>query len=357
MLLIVAHHYVVNSGLYELIRESTISPQSITMLIFGAWGKTGINCFVFITGYFMCKSQITGIKLLKLYLQILFYTLIIYGVFCITGHEPFSIIKIIKRFWPIYNIQGNFVSCFLIFYLLIPYLNILVNHLNKRQHLLLAIILLLIYSVLSYFPFVTLSYNYVTWFCVVYIIASYCRFYDIENILTHRQWGLFSIALILVGSLSIIGLKYLHSINRLPWELWVYHFVADSNKLLSIAIALCSFMYFKGLKIPHSRFINAIGASTFGVLLIHANSDAMRQWLWRETVDCMGHFGDSVLWTLGYATISVLIIFTVCSGIDWFRGKFIEPHLINAASQTINKIKDTKLVSGLTSRINAHLSE
>lgn len=56
MLLIIAHHYVVNSGLYEAIREAPMTASSSAMLLFGAWGKTGINCFVLITGYFMCKS-------------------------------------------------------------------------------------------------------------------------------------------------------------------------------------------------------------------------------------------------------------------------------------------------------------
>lgn len=66
MLLIVAHHYVVNSGLIEKMQESPLSPQSLFYYIFGAWGKTGINCFVLITGYFMCKSQITSKKFLRL---------------------------------------------------------------------------------------------------------------------------------------------------------------------------------------------------------------------------------------------------------------------------------------------------
>ena len=93
-------------------------------------------------------------------------------------------------------------------------------------------------------------------------------------------------------------------------------------------IAVSSFMYFKDLNIPHSRIINAIGGATFGVLLIHANSDAMRTWLWRETIDCVGNYTDDVWMTLGYAAGCVLIIFVSCAGIDWFRGKFIEPKLL-----------------------------
>lgn len=65
MLMIVAHHYVVNSGLMDVLQLSPLSPSSSVMLIFGGWGKIGINCFLLITGYFMCKSEFTWQKLLK----------------------------------------------------------------------------------------------------------------------------------------------------------------------------------------------------------------------------------------------------------------------------------------------------
>ena len=59
MLLIVAHHYVVNSGVQDFIYENPLCVNSIFLFLFGGWGKTGINCFVLITGYFMCKSCIS----------------------------------------------------------------------------------------------------------------------------------------------------------------------------------------------------------------------------------------------------------------------------------------------------------
>ena len=50
--------------------------------LFG-WGrKTGINCFVLITGYFMCQSQASMRKFLKLVLEVEFYKLLFCLVFC-----------------------------------------------------------------------------------------------------------------------------------------------------------------------------------------------------------------------------------------------------------------------------------
>lgn len=101
-----------------------------------------------------------------------------------------------------------------------------------------------------------------------------------------------------------------------------YRLVSDSNALMAVATAVCSFMFFKDLKIPYNKYINTIGASTFGVLLIHANSDTMRRWLWRDVVDCVGHFTDGVYW--GRPVIAVLLIFTICIAIDYIRIKTVE---------------------------------
>ena len=86
MFFIVAHHYVVNSGLTledGPIAANPLSGNSIFLLLFGAWGKIGINCFVMITGYFMCKSSITLRKFAKLLGEIMFYKIGIGLIFLI----------------------------------------------------------------------------------------------------------------------------------------------------------------------------------------------------------------------------------------------------------------------------------
>ncbi len=132
MLLIVAHHYVVNSGLVSPMEQAPMSGDSLFLYLFGMWGKTGINCFVLITGYFMCKSEITIQKFLKLILQIIFYGIVIYFAFVLSGYEPFSIKQFIKRFLPIKSITDGFTSCYVAFFLFIPFLNIFIRNINKK---------------------------------------------------------------------------------------------------------------------------------------------------------------------------------------------------------------------------------
>ena len=101
-----------------------------------------------------------------------------------------------------------------------------------------------------------------------------------------------------------------------------YRWVQDSNTFLALATALCSFMYFKDLNIRQSRLVNIVGGCTFGVLLIHANSDTMRQWLWKDVLDNVGHFtsGGIVI----HALLSVAAVFAVCVVIDYIRQRTLE---------------------------------
>ena len=84
MLLIIAHHYVVNSGVIDKILVGEMTANKLFLIIYGGFGKIGINCFVLITGYFMCTQKISFRKFLKLVCEILFYNIIIYIVFLIT---------------------------------------------------------------------------------------------------------------------------------------------------------------------------------------------------------------------------------------------------------------------------------
>lgn len=323
MLLIVAHHYVVNSGLIEKMQESPLSPQSLFYYIFGAWGKTGINCFVLITGYFMCKSQITSKKFLRLLFEVMFYNIVIYSIFVLSGYEELSI-STLENLIPARSLNTNFVSCFLVFYLCIPFLNVLIQNLDKKKHLLLICLSLFIYTIHGTIPHTHVAMNYVSWFIVLYFISSYLRLYPNKYDKNIHFWrkGLF--LCIFLSILSIIVILWLN--ENYGKNIPPYKYVSDCNAILALSTGICSFMYFKNLEIKYSKLINAIGASTFGVLLIHANSDTMRKWLWTDLFDNVGHYNDEIFWLR--AIIVTLLIFAVCIIIDYIRIQFIEKKFI-----------------------------
>ena len=315
MLSIIAHHYVVNSGIWGIIQTNELSTCSLFYYIFGMWGKTGINCFVLITGWFMCTSRITFRKFLKLLLEIEFYKIVIGVCFLLVGKEVFSL-KWLLSMLPVRSIRADFVSSFLVFYLFIPFLNILVQNITRRQHLLLIILLLFLYTFLSSVPKFHVTMNYVSWFCTLYVFSSFMRLYEFPYKEHNLVWCGLSLICILVSVFSVIVIRHCSKVISPYW------FVSDSNKLMALLTSICLFNFFRTLKMPYCQFINLIGSTTFGVLLIHSHSDTMRQWLWGDLFNNMGHF--STPYYIIRAIGIVLLIFAVCACIDYLRIVFLE---------------------------------
>lgn len=121
--------------------------------------------------------------------------------------------------------------------------------------------------------------------------------------------------LLLLSMLSVVGIVYVDA--AYGKQQWAYRLVADSNAVLAVMTSVAAFMYFKNLKMRHHKWINTIAASTFGVLMIHANSDTMRQWLWQDVVGCARHYASP--YACLYAVAAVVIIFSVCILIDYLR--------------------------------------
>lgn len=322
MLLIIAHHFVVNSGLKAAggpIAASPLTWRSLFLLVFGAWGKTGINCFVLITGYFMCKSRITLKKFAKLLLEVMFYRLLITGIFWATGYQAFSVKSLILSLIPVSSVDTGFTNAFLVFFLTIPFLNALVHALDEKRHVYLLLLSGFLYVFLGTMPLFSVTMNYVSWFSVLFFIASYIRLYPKPLYESKKLWGWLALASTLLSVASVFVCTF---IETKFGKLEPYYLLADSNKILAVVEAICLFMFFKNLKLGHNRVINSVAATTFGVFLIHTRGDAMRQWLWKDLVDCVGHYNDKLMPL--YAIGCVLAVFVVCSCLDQIRIYLLE---------------------------------
>lgn len=333
MLLIVMHHYVVNSGLMTLMDAEPLAPESVFLYLLGMWGKTGINCFVLITGYFMCKSEITLRKFLKLVLEVEFYAIVIYLIFVATGYIDFSLKSFLWTLIPIHNITGDFVSCYLVFFLFIPFLNILIRQLNQRQHLTLLALTVGFYSLWNTIPGIEVGSNDSIWFCILYFVSSYLRMYPLKKDGHVTFWAWVTIAAVLIAILSALTLLWL---GRYGVSLGPYATVGWPSAPLSLMISICAFMLFKDLRIKQSNLINSIGGCTFGVLLIHANSDTMRQWLWRDVCDNVGHYASNDIYL--HAMIVPIVVFIIGSVIEFIRMKTVEKPLLDFACNQLHKI-------------------
>ena len=86
-------------------------------------------------------------------------------------------------------------------------------------------------------------------------------------------------------------------------------------------------------------------------MLIHANSNAMRTWLWKDTIDVVGHytlpFGHLILFSIGV----VLVIFVICNLIDQIRIATVEKWFFEWYDRKIS-VKAEALVNRIISKNN-----
>ena len=283
----------------------------------------------------MCKTNITLKKFLKLVLEVELYTIVIYFAFVLTAYTPLSSVSFIKTLLPITSISDNFTGCYIAFFLCIPFINKLIHSLSEKQHLYLIAIVCFIYVFLGTIPKLGVKMNYVSWFVSLYFIASYIRLYPKKIFGFVRFWGFATVSCLFASSVSVIACVWLgtRAGNFMP-----FYFLADSNKIMAVLTSLSAFLFFKNLKLK-SNFINTVAASCFGVLLIHANSDAMRKWLWKDILNNVGAYNSSFL--LLHAVGSVLAIYIICTVIDYLRIRFIEKPFFSFADKYIVKISDS----------------
>ncbi len=273
----------------------------------------------------MCTSEITKKKFFKLLGERYFYAVTIWCLFFFTGYEAFSVKGFMKMVFPFFTVADNFTGCFLLFYLLIPFLNKLIHALTEKEHLLLMAWCIGVYAFLPSFAKANVVFNYVTWFSVLYVIASYIRLYPQKWFSNVTVTGLIAGVSLLLSWVSIIVLAMFSRMVGKGIGL-CYFFVADSNKVFALMTGVSAFLFFKNLRIGYSRGINTIAAATFGVLCIHANSDTMRRWLWVDVCNNVGAYqGGNVII---HAVVSVAAIYTVCTIIDMVRIRLIEQPLI-----------------------------
>ena len=325
MLLIISHHYVVNSGIMESITLQSHPLKYTFLTAFGMWGKTGINIFILISGYFMCTSTLTIKRYCKVAFEWIFYNYVIYFIMLDAGYETVSPLRIFQLIFSPFtyaNGSGCFTASFLMFYLCIPFMNLFIRNVTGGQYKKFILMLFFLFTVLSTFFHNTLIFGEVFWFIAVYFIGGYLRLYPPKWSMSFGQ----SLRLLLLSMLacymSVIGCAFLQL--RFQLNLPLTFFVLDANKLGAVLVGVFLFTTFRNLNIAYSGVINLVAKTTFGILMIHANSDAWRTFMWRDLLHVDTSASLPALPLIIRSIVIVGGIFICCSLIDMVRIFLIE---------------------------------
>ena len=330
MVVIIMHHYVVNTGIMDGVNMRNLTANAVFLQYWGMWGKMAINAYVMVSGYFLCTSRLTWQKYVKLLLEILFYSFVIYALMVCLGYATLSVKEIGKTaFGLLHGAGAGFAASFMMFYLFVPFLNQLISS-TKMGGMERLLVLLFFVNTVTVTFFLSNAFNEISWYMNIYFVGAYLRLYAgawSRRLSFAVKWlAIFlGLSFLSVAAFDVVGVLF----HRDAGWWGSYYFVNDSSKILAFFVSVCVFLVFKNLPLGHSHAVNVVARTTFGVLLIHAHSDAERMFLWHDLAHVpemiQAPFGELVLHAAGWA----ILVFVVCSMIDYLRLRYLEPSVMN----------------------------
>lgn len=330
MIFIICSHFCVHGNFETDSMDFSINK---IILVNGILGNLGTVIFVMISGYFLSQTNFKISRIIKVMLQVMFYSCTIYFILVALNIIPFSIMGTIKSLFPILFNQYWFATTYVILIILSPYINRLINSFSYKQYVLFLGVILFMWSVVPTFTSQSLGSNEICQFIMFYSIGAFARKYQQITFLNkNKYWiSLISAGLLLLSNIALNLLAIKNSIFNHGSYFYSRHSV------LIIALSYGLLLIFVNMKIKNSKIINAISSTTFGIYLIHDNT-YIRSIIWNDILRVNEYKYESYL--ILYLLICTIAVFLTCSMIDYLRQKFIEKTVFNALEPAINRVSD-----------------
>lgn len=300
-----------------------------------------VNCYVIISGFFGINSKFKLKKVIDLYIQVLFYSIIISLLFWLTGIESINTGSILKSIFPITMQTWWFMSVYLVLYMLTPYINKLLKSLSFKEFNILLIILLFIFVIWPSVPILKpidngCGYSLYS-FILLYTVGAYISIFYKDR--TFNKYALIVLYLLISTILAIVNVSISRLIGR---SIGMYNY----NFILIFVSSIVLFLFFKEIKINNS-FINKLSSLTLGVYLIHDHG-YVREFIY-NALGYDNYFNTSMF--LLYTIIVIVAIYISASAIEYIRqvifNYIFKPkykllykleYKINAKIEKINKV-------------------
>ncbi len=328
MLFIVISHYSVHGGFdFATITNDTnrILLQIMTL------GNLGVDIFVLISGYFIVNSKYSFKKIIKLEGQVVFYSILLYLIFIISGNAEFSIKSTIKATFPTIFQEYWFFTAYIILYIFTPYINMFFKSISRTLFFRFIVTLIIIWSIIPTFTSSDMFGSVVLQFLMFYAIGAYIRLYP-NNLLCNKKKN--SIILMITCVFLLVFSTIILDIILHKYSTYFY----SRQSILIVGLSVALLVIFTRLKISTRKIINIMGQCTFGVYLIHDNN-YVRNWLWVDTLN-NSQYANSYFMII-HMLVSAAIIFAICIMIELLRKKVIEKPMMSFLDKHYLKIKSS----------------
>lgn len=260
-LFIFVYHYMIAGAISEVY---VYTNNKIVALFLSTEGQVGVNIFFLITGYFMINSKFKIRKLLKLFLQVFFYSVGLALLELYTSQLSFKDMDIAPFLKPITQNIYWFATVYAYVYIFTPFLNKMIKGLGKRGCEVFLIFFGVLLSILPTFFNKYFMYSELRWGIYMYVLGAYISLFKIE--FRNKKTGL------LIAIFHPICIFLLEILVIFLDKKFDIHISKDKcicmYSIYSIVGAVGYFLFFKSLKIKQSKIINYISKVSFVTFLI-----------------------------------------------------------------------------------------
>ena len=327
ILMIVAHHFALYSDLTYPAGTVSVSRFWVDLLLAG--GKTGTCIYVLITGYFLVDSKsFKPSRLVKMWLHVFFYSLLIYLILSGTGIIDFSANGLLKSMLPISFNHYWFATAYFLLYLFYPFINILINNLSKKQYITLLVVFFLILSIIPTLLDLAYIKNFFVNFVFFYCIGGFIKRHVDPDKTSSGQCFAVSVILIVLTASTPSIFSFASTMNA-PLDSYSYHFY-ENTSLPIILISVFMFMGSVKCRIRDNRFVNTVAKCCFGIYLIHENPN-LRLNLWLGLFK--GYLYKNSIIIIPYSLLIIMCVFISAALIEMIRIYLIENRYANLLSK------------------------
>lgn len=309
MVMVVVLHVINQGGVLNAASGNVINYLIASFFVSAAYGA--VNCYALVSGYVGMDSKHKYAGIIQLFLQVVFYTVLITAVFYFLNPDKYGMWSFKNALLPVSSESYWYFTAYFGMFFFAPFFNKMLKVLSKKEAKALVFTIIM---VLSLIPCVfqkdvfKSEWGYsMLWLSALYLLGGCIKILGCEKKMKKKTAFLFFLLSIIITYLS----TFLPGINK-----YTFLLTYTSPTVLISAVALL--ILFSQVKISggFKKLIAFFSPLAFGVYLVHTEPH-----IWNEVL--LGRF-------IGFAKLNpamlvlsivcaVFCIWFVCSMVDYIR--------------------------------------
>lgn len=309
MAAVVAFHYQIHIA-NDMAMYNPFSAKTILLVLLGSWGVYGSNVFFCISSYFLQKKDDINVNhVISILIKTMIFGIVLYIIaYFMGGVDRVTTKDIVNCILAPFTYQYWFVTIWFLLMLISPLLNIILNHMNRRNGFIVLSILfvyLFVYSSIKGFE-INGRLGCAIW---IYLTIGYINKFNLDII--QQNCGKLLLGCCAINIIYELVVEYFNILDKR------FVFIFENGASATAAIGgISMFLLFLGLDDSRwnsnlNKFLMLLGKHSFGIFLICFPGVVSRHFIYDGILRGDYYYNKSVyVFMLAY----ILTVILVCIG-------------------------------------------